>query len=87
MEARVFGRRERWAVGMGLRGVLGRLSMTRSAATAASVWEACDARGEGIEFRRVDGAVMLRDEECAPMTGVVSSPLGVEKQQPCVSSC
>ena len=71
VEASVVGRRERWAAGMGLRGVFGR--------SLASWWfrdgwiDTCEARGEGIEDGRVEGAVMLREEECARTAGVLSS--------------
>jgi hypothetical protein len=79
LEASVVGRRERWVAAMGLRGVFGR--------SLASCWfregcmETCDARGEGMLLGRVDGAVMLREEECARTTGGLS-PLWREAQQP-----
>lgn len=45
--------------------------------------EACEARGEGIEEGRVEGAVMLREDECActPVVGELSSR-GREAQHP-----
>jgi hypothetical protein len=70
LEASVVGRRERWVAPMGLRGVFGR--------SLASWWfrdgcmETCDARGEGMLVGRVDGAVMLREEECARTAGGLS---------------
>jgi hypothetical protein len=78
-EARFVGRRERWPAVMGLRGVFGR--------SLASCWfregctETCDARGEGMLLGRVEGAVMLREEECARTAGV-STSLWREAQQP-----
>jgi len=70
---------------MGLRGVLGRLSASgRLAGGCALPCEACEARGEGIELGRVEGAVMLRDDECARTAGGVSS-LVREAQQPMVT--
>jgi hypothetical protein len=68
VEASVVGRRERWVVGMGLRGVFGRSLAVRDG------WiETCEARGEGMEEGRVEGAVMLREEECARTAGALSS--------------
>lgn len=63
-EARVLGNRERWSGSIDLRGVFGSsLASTRLRDPCALLWEAWEARGEGIEFGRVDGAMMLRDDE------------------------
>jgi hypothetical protein len=78
IEASVFGRRERWAEGMGFSGVFGRLSARGGWTFPCEAWEA---RGEGMELGRVEGAVMLRDEECAWTAGGLSS-LVREAQQP-----
>lgn len=66
---------------MGLRGVLGRLVASgRLGGGCALTCEACEAR-EGGELGRVEGAVMLRDDECARTAGGLSS-LVREAQQP-----
>lgn len=82
-EASVVGSRERWAGGMGLSAVFGR-SMTSERLRDGGAFgcETCDARGDVVGARRVDGAVMLRDDdECARTAGVPSS-VGREAQQP-----
>ena len=81
-EASVLGSRERRVAGKGLSGVFGRsLASSRLCDGCKFPWEACDARGEGMELGRGDGAVMLRDEEFAGTAGVLS-PLVREAQQP-----
>lgn len=81
-EASVLGSRERWAVGMGLMGVFGRsVASDRLRDAWAFPWEPCDARGEGMELGRGEGAVMLREEECGWTAGALSS-LGREAQHP-----
>jgi hypothetical protein len=82
-EASVLGRRERCAEGMGFRGVFGRsLACGRLwGGSAVAPCEACDARGEGMELGRVEGAVILRDDECARTAGGLLS-LVREAQQP-----
>ena len=88
MVASVFGRRERWAGWIGFKGVLGR-SMASGRLRdddkggAWLVCETCDARGEVIELGCVEGAVMLRDDECARTAPTPSSSLlGRDAQQP-----
>jgi hypothetical protein len=65
---------------MGLSGVFGR---STASWRLLDGWRLpCDARGEGIEPGRVDGAVMLREDECARMASAGSSPSGREAQHP-----
>lgn len=65
---------------MAVSGVFGR--STGSWRPTAGVKLPCDARGEWGEPGRVDGAVMLRDDECARMASAASEPAGREAQQP-----